>query len=396
MKKKLKKNKRYKILNSSIKEENEKLQKNYNYKNKKRSQLNIKSKIRIRLLIPFFLLFISITLFFLYNHFKKKIENGNNKPIEYTEDIHTQEKSNPNEIISKSKPNKIIAGSNPYEVIGFDFENNTFNIITKKDCKECGFFSYYINYVGCFITSITSQRIPILDLNSFPNVFNEFNPTNPTDINPWEYFFDQPYNLTLNEVKQKAKKIDKTDCIENNMIPNFKDIYSKIYSLKFYHNFVKKYIPIKKEIMEELNKVMKNIFKKSENVLGVLAKENDDIKSKSKEYPTNIQLIEDAKKFNNQNKYDFIFLTTEDNTIKDKFIEEFGEKLKFLDKSNKNQYFNSNKISGGLENAKIYLFNIIILSKCIDIISVPTYQAATAFILSEGFRNSLVYNFVEH
>ena len=41
------------------------------------------------------------------------------------------------------------------------------------------------------------------------NVFNEFNPTNPTDTNPWEYFFDQPYNLTLNEVKQKAKKIDK-------------------------------------------------------------------------------------------------------------------------------------------------------------------------------------------
>ena len=368
MKKKEKlKNKKYNKLNLTSKEDIDKLTKIYNSKNKKRK----KSKIRIKILIPLFLLLITITFFFLYNSIKNPSER-------ITEEIDIKIKSNNFE----NKPSDL-------ENKEFDFENNTFNIISKKNCKECGFFSYYINYIGCFITSITSQRIPIIDLSSFPNIFNE---NNPTDINPWEYFFEHPYHLTLNEIKQKAKKKDETECIENNMIPNYKDIYSKIYSLNFYHNYVKKYIPIKNEIMEELNIIMKKLFKKSENILGVLFNENDDINSKSKEYSTNKNLIKDAKNFNKENKYDFIFLTTEDNTIKDKFIKEFGDKLKFLDITNKGKGFTQNKKYEGLELQKIYLFNIIILSKCIDIISIPTYQTAAVFILSEGFRKSLIYN----
>lgn len=194
---------------------------------------------------------------------------------------------------------------------------------------------------------------------------------NPTDTNPWEYFFEQPYYLTLNDIKQNAKKIDNTECgNNNNMIPNYKDIYTKIYSLNFYRNFVKKYIPIKNEIMKEVKTIKKQLIKSSDNVLGVLFKENDNIYENIKEYPTNIKLIEDVKNFNNENKYDFIFLTTDDNKIKNKFITEFGEKVKFLDISNKDKYLSSNKTSEGLELQKIYLFNIIILSECIDIITV--------------------------
>ena len=367
MKKKLKKYKRNNLLNISLKEEPDKSKKSYNFKikSKKRKKTNIKSKIILNILFPFFLFLISIILFLFYSFTKKqKIRN--------TEDI----------VISRK--------SNPYENKGFDFENNTFNIINKKDCRECGFFSYYIYYLGCFITTISSERIPIIDLSSFPNVFNDFN---PTDTNLWEYFFEQPYYLTLNEIKEKAKKKDIIECgADNNMIPNYKDIYSKIYSLNFYHNFVKKYIPIKKEILEEVKNIMKKLIKNSENVLGALVKENDDKNAKIKEYPSNIKLIDDVKNFNNENKYDFIFLTTDDNKIKDNFIKEFGEKVKFLDLTNKKNYFSSNKISEGLELQKIYLFNILILSECIDIISVPTYETVATFILSKGFRNSLVYN----
>ena len=116
------------------------------------------------------------------------------------------------------------------------------------------------------------------------------------------------------------------------------------------------------------------------------------------------EMIEDAKKMNNENNYDFIFLVTEDNIIREKFHNEFGKKIKFL-KMPKNieynyngtKYFSSNKNAQGIEYQKIYLFNIIILSQCIDVISARTYGAAAAFILSEkGFRNSLVYNLSEY
>ena len=40
---------------------------------------------------------------------------------------------------------------------------------------------------------------------------------------------------------------------------------------------------------------------------------------------------------------------------------------------------------------KTYLLTVVILSKCLDIISARTSGAAGVFILSKGFRNSLVY-----
>ena len=40
---------------------------------------------------------------------------------------------------------------------------------------------------------------------------------------------------------------------------------------------------------------------------------------------------------------------------------------------------------------KIYLINIIILSRCIDIITARTNGSIGLFIFSNGFRNSLIY-----
>ena len=48
-------------------------------------------------------------------------------------------------------------------------------------------------------------------------------------------------------------------------------------------------------------------------------------------------------------------------------------------------------IKGNINYMKIYLINIIILSKCLDIISARTSGSIGAFIFSEGFRNIKVY-----
>ena len=46
--------------------------------------------------------------------------------------------------------------------------------------------------------------IPIIDLKSFPNAYNK---GNTSIMNPWEFFFIQPYNYSLEEVKLYAKNI---------------------------------------------------------------------------------------------------------------------------------------------------------------------------------------------
>ena len=48
-------------------------------------------------------------------------------------------------------------------------------------------------------------------------------------------------------------------------------------------------------------------------------------------------------------------------------------------------------IKGNIYYMKIYLINILILSKCIDIIAARTSGIIGAFILSKGFRYTKLY-----
>ena len=86
--------------------------------------------------------------------------------------------------------------------------------------------------------------------------------------------------------------------------------------------------------------------------------------------------------------------------MKARIISEFKDKVKYLN-ANKtinydykgNQFFTLNKdVVGDLEYAKNYLMNIYILSKCTDIIMTRGSGGAGIIILTEGFRNSLIYN----
>ena len=90
---------------------------------------------------------------------------------------------------------------------------------------------------------------------------------------------------------------------------------------------------------------------------------------------------------------------TEDDFIRERFINEFGRKLKFIKYKKKINYNYKQKnficlneiIVGNIEYSKIYLINIIILSKSTDIICARTGGAIGAFILTNGFRNTKIY-----
>ena len=352
--------------------------------------------------IIFFFIIFFIYIFFIYYKNKKKtkfnviIENEN-----ITTDLFIDEIEEKDIVID----DEFILEERPLEKRKYDYENTQFKIIYKKKCPTCGFFTYYINFLGCIITSISSQRTPIIDVRSYPNIFNEYisdNHSLKNGSNYWENIFYHPHNYTLKEIEEKAQKLEYEECENNNMAPNQKEIYYNKYTIEFYHNFAKQYLPIKNEIIKEAYIMKLKLFKKKNNILGVLARGTDVITLKPEDVPippTAEVMIEDVKKLDNENNYDYIFLVTEDEIIRNKFIKQFGDKLKYLEPENKIEYHYkvnetlcSNKNVQGFKYQKFYLINIIILSKCIDIISAQTYGAAAAFILSEGFRNSYVYN----
>ena len=281
-----------------------------------------------------------------------------------------------------------------------DYKNNAF-IIIRRPCKMGGLFSFYKVFLSCMLKFIIEGYIPILEVESYPTIFNGFK-ANSSTINSWEYFFNQPFNYTLENVLKNAKRIKYYNCKRERSTPQYHNFYSKKISIDFWHNFGKTYIPIKNEIIKELNNIMKILFKGSNNILGVLIRGTDYLAKKPKKHPippSCERIINDIKEMDTINSYNWIFVVTEDIKIREKIINKFKEKIKYIKpkieinynyKSKKYLAFNKN-LKGNLDNLKIYLINILILSKCIDIITARTNGSIGAFIFTEGFRNIKVY-----
>ena len=83
----------------------------------------------------------------------------------------------------------------------------------------------------------------------------------------------------------------------------------------------------------ESNNIIKTIFKNSKNGLGVLLRGTDYVAMKPYNHPIPPKIedvIKDVKLLDNKNKYNWIFLATEDNIIRDVFLKSIGAKVKFL------------------------------------------------------------------
>ena len=219
-------------------------------------------------------------------------------------------------------------------------QNNNIFIIMKIKCKGCGLFAIYKNSLQCINTFINKGYIPIIDLMSYPNMFNNFNSTS-SNQNPWELFFHQPYRFSLEKVKANSKHIIFLD------FPNFKIcksygiqnilLKSRV-TLEYWHNIALKYIPIKQNILEEANIIIKKLFKNNKNILAILVRGTDYIALKPKGLDKN-------------NKYNFFFLTTEDEIIFQKFKTKFGKKLKYIHK-NINYNYTEKKLVGFNKNMR--------------------------------------------
>ena len=284
------------------------------------------------------------------------------------------------------------------------YQFKKFAIITKER-SICGLFSFYIYFLGCINKYINEEYIPIVDLKSYPNGYNGFNTS--INYNPWELFFEQPYNFTMKEVLKNAKNIVYIKCDERIYRPDERIIYYNNDLIKFWSHLANKYIPIKNEIQKESNIIIKKLFNNSNNVLGVKIRGTDYIKLRLEAHPIPPSLdvaIEGVKYLNFKNNYDWIFFSSEDNFIKERFIKEFKNKIKFLNPKTKinynftgDDYLIKNKdINGNIEYATNYVMNIYILSKCTDIVMSRGSGGVGVILFANGFRNSIFYNLGEY
>ena len=75
-------------------------------------------------------------------------------------------------------------------------------------------------YLGCINKFLQDGFVPIIDLQYYKNIFNGYN-INSLNENPWEIFFHQPFNFTLNNVIKNGKNIKIFKCSSNYFRPDF-------------------------------------------------------------------------------------------------------------------------------------------------------------------------------
>ena len=298
-------------------------------------------------------------------------------------------------IFSKEKETEEYIFGLPLAQKMLDYESKKFAIIRRTDCPGCGLFSFQIVYLGCVNKYLSEGYIPILDLQYYKNRYNSYE---ISSYNPWELFFYQPYNYTMEEVQKYAKNKQYFACNSNVRRPNQIKIFFDINSINYWGNLTKKYIPVKHEIVKDAEIIMNHLFGKSKNILGVKIRGTDYLRRPGGHpvQPKTEQVISDVKTYDEKYKYEYIFFTSEDENIKRKFVPEFKDKIKLLNLGDSYMRNFTNKNYQHLNFEKNYILNVIILSRCLDLLTSKCNGVVGAIFFSKGFRNTFFYDLGEY
>ena len=159
---------------------------------------------------------------------------------------------------------------------------------------------------------IKQEEIPIVNWLK-KNIINGYNSSFLSlEQNFWEYFFKQSFGYNLKDVKKYAKHIKDYKC--NSQRLDRKIIFYNKFDIYYWHNLYEKYFPIKDEIINSLENIRKKLFKNSGHCI----------------QPEPEVVFKDVDKFDEQNNYDFYFLSTEDYLIRNKFKNRYNSKLKVI------------------------------------------------------------------
>ena len=169
--------------------------------------------------------------------------------------------------------------------------------------------------------------IPIVDMENFPSIYNEKYQILRT-MNSWEYYFDQLSNFTLEEVYKSRNVI----ITENTFYSRNENFFSNITDLsalvKILQNEIK-LKAIKKKLLDYLKKKIIN----NKKTLGVHFR-GTTYKTAGVVYAATInQMINKINEILKDDRYDQIFLVTEDLKNFNALTSYFGDRIVYLNSS---------------------------------------------------------------
>jgi len=241
---------------------------------------------------------------------------------------------------------------------------------------------------------------PVVDMKSYKNAYLYDDEVG--HINAWEYYFEQPENISLEDALSSQKYIVGPDSVMHDW-PSFNTsdfYYNRDGVLDYWRKYCRKYIKFKPEVLEKLKTLQEKT--KGKKILGVSVRGTDVVAKKPHAHPippTPEQAIEKVQEVLSEKNFDAVYLATEDKNILKKFQDAFGEKLitfeqdyldydpnewvtaQFTDRKN-------DRYLRGLE----YLVSKLMLAKCQGFIASISSGSMGAMCLSEGFEYLYIFD----
>lgn len=258
--------------------------------------------------------------------------------------------------------------------------------LCSKGDYEYDFFNmcFLNNMIGVIVSSLYKGYAPIIDVKH-------------SGVNIWEMFLKQPFSDVTGSYRH-SDAIAKD--VKSVLSPSFKSIYKKE-ELALWCKFYKHFVKLNDETKQYIDNECADVFAGGRRVLGVLCRGTDYVTLRPSGHPIQPTLEQIfslvAEKMTALN-IDYIYLATEEESIKERFENEYPglvlvNKRSYYDDYYKNKCRYIREVGFERENDSYYkgleyLSSIVILSRCNALIGGNTGGSCAAM-----FMNNMKYEY---
>lgn len=280
-------------------------------------------------------------------------------------------------------------------------EDKTIYIIRPRvDCVE-GLMSLFLNVIKQIWYAEKKGYIPVVD---FKNYKTQYKDPNQQIDNVWEYYFEQPSNISLDEA-YKSHKVILSGLTALMKTDKFLDQKFDEESLFLSRKFIDKYINFSTNTKDFFYQIKIDV--NFDKTLGLYLRGTDYVKLRPAGHPVQPS-AEDAIKMADtmMKRFDleYVFLVTEDYEIYKKIKQHFQKKLiivsfdSFITSYKGDSFLSLEKSvlsqlsSSPYQRGLNYLTKLYILSKCKCFVGGNTCGSWAANVFSKGYDESYIFD----
>ncbi len=257
--------------------------------------------------------------------------------------------------------------------------------VIRRYASNMGIGSYILSNLSHIRYALENGYIPVIDMLHYNST-----PVDDREMNTWELFFDQPFGVKLDGVFRSREYI-LSEGVPQKDIPNDSIEFLNSDDFKYWKSLFKQYIIFNEDMEEYCSGEYEDLLN-GKKALGVLCRGTDYVSIKPKGHPVQPDIqqvltsIEDAL---NRQKYECIYLATEDKNIRDRIKDKYGEVIienKRVYKNYEEGYI-ANTYNGRVNDAyltsKEYLSSLYLLSRCSGIIAGRTSGLVITLLMKD-------------